>query len=60
MKRLKLLELILYIAYLASLVWFMSRDDIKDKYKWGLRLIIVLAVSYMFIWMYNDWLLLID
>lgn len=60
MKRLKILELVLYVAYVASLIWFMSRDDIKDKYKLGLRWILVLAACYLFVWLYNDWVLIIN
>lgn len=57
MNRLKILEFVLYVAYLASLVWFMSRNDIPNKAKWRLRLIIVIVVAYEYVWLYNSWVI---
>lgn len=58
MTRLNILELVLYMIYIISVLWFMTREDIKTKYKLLLRLIIVAAWVYIYVWLYNDWLLL--
>lgn len=60
MNRLGILELVLYVVYVVSVLWFMTREDIKTKYKLVLRLIIIVAAGYLYVWLYNSWLLLIN
>ena len=56
MNRLGILELVLYVVYVVSVLWFMTREDIKTKYKLVLRLIIIVAAGYLYVWLYNSWL----